>query len=330
MSEEKINDNQKISEAKTTTSEVWQQQAGFILKASWFYNKKAITDKVDANSDEFKTKIVGHPNWRFNFSARQSLHRTFEDALLASKTFFKHSDFVANPFYIPPQNEAAPVNFSKKQRVKLIDQIMNAPKEAKAESSGFLRTAFLDDGETALWVTIEEAEYADEIERQFVDKDNPLHSLVGKNCSAYLNYYFDNVDVLEKQTKHFSAEELASIKKYIAKKKFYKGAKLVTGDLKIEDGVLKIGSWSYRLDGEEPEETEEAKQPTDSETETKAEAKSDSKTSTGPTPTPKVKNNNKKKKADEEKVTVKGFPYIQVIVRSKNVGLLIRPTSKGV
>ncbi len=324
---------------ENTNPETWQQQEGFILKASWFYNKKTKNEQPKPNEDDFIVKIVGHPNWRFNFSALHSLHRSFDDALLATKTFFKHSDFAANQFYIPPKDEAAPINFSKKQRVKLIDQIMNGPKEAKAESSGLLRTAFLDNGEDALWVTIEETSYADEIEREFTNEDSPLHSLVNKECSAYINYYIDDEKLLEKQKEYFSEEELATIKQYLTKKKPYRGKKTVRGPLKIEEGVLSIGSWSYRFQGD-PEKTEEGseeekgtkeegdKELTDGESgsETGEETKREATNKKGEG---KKSGKGKGKDDSEEVIKIKGFPFLQATVRAKNIGLLIRAIPEG-
>ncbi len=309
-----------MNEEQSVNHEAWQQQEGFALKASWFYNKKAKAEQQSSDEDELSVKIVGHPNWRFNFSVVQSLHRNFEDALLASKTLFKHSEFGTNLFYIPPRDELAPVNFSKKQRVKLIDQIMHGPREAKAEPSGFLRTAFLDDGEDALWVTIEETSYADEIERKFSDEDSPLHSLAGKECLAYINYYFDDEKSLEKQKKYFSEEELETIKQYIAKKKAYKGKKTANGVLRIEQGVLSIGEWSYRLEGKDEEEVED-KDKSKSEESAKDENE-DTKEQT------KGKKEQAKGKDDSEEIKVKGIPFLTATVRSKNIGLLIRSTLK--
>ncbi len=291
-----MSENQSPSEEPNTNS-AWQQQEGFILKASWFYNKKAKSEQPESSEDDFNVKIVGHPNWRFNFSVVQALHRNFEDAILAAKTFFKHSEFTANKLYIPPKTESAPINLSKKQRVKLIDQIMHGPREAKAESSGLLRTAFLDDGEDALWVTIEEIEYADEIERKFTDEDNPLQSLIGKNCSAYVNYHIDDEKLLERQKEHFIKEELETIKQYLDKKKAYRGKKTISGPLKIEEGVVSVGSWSYSFEdkGENEEEGEEA-----------------------------TKEKKNKKSDSEEIIKVKGFPFLYVTIKAKDIGLFVR------
>ena len=238
-----------MSEVKTTpTPELWQKQAGFILKASWFSNK---SDHKEDKEDYFWTKIIDHPKWKFNFSVLQSLHRSLEDALTAAKTFFKHSEFSANEFYIPPKYESSPINFSKKRRVGLIDKIMHDALEPKAEESGFLRTAFFEDGEYGLWVTIEETEYADEVERRFSDDDSPLRSFLDKECVAYLSYFFNDKKVLDKQQEYFTEEEIKTIRQSLNINKPYVGQKVLSGTLQMPEGLLSIGSWSFPCEGTE-------------------------------------------------------------------------------
>jgi hypothetical protein len=164
----------------------WQKITDYSLRLSWLHNQPKpshleMEKMMQEEGKEVSLEIIGHPGWWQHANIFMASFDTLEDALAAAKSTLKNSDFT--PFgLLEDAPSSAPVKLSKSQRIKLIDEIMHEPVVKHAE---LVREAFLQEGDYALSVWIEELSFREDFEADFETPENPLRSFVGEIATAH-------------------------------------------------------------------------------------------------------------------------------------------------
>jgi hypothetical protein len=185
----------------------WQEQDHYELRVSWLSKESpAGNEKLEEELRELmlesgaeeeaelpSLEIAGHPGWWHYFNVEMGPHDSLDEALAAAKTVLKRSDLNPSDFNFGlPRGTKAPAQLSKSQRRKLIDQVMNPP--ARELPGGIVREAFVEAGDHALLVWIEALPFREEFSASFAAPENPLRSLIGKECVLKTQSYEDDED----------------------------------------------------------------------------------------------------------------------------------------
>lgn len=216
----------------------WLEREGFYLRVAWLgrqpredarelqeeFGQDLLEQGEEEKAQGLSLEIDGHPGWWMHFNVENGSHDALEEALAAAKTVLKRSELNAGTFnFSLPLGTKAPTQLSKRQRIGLIDQIMNPP--ARELPEGLVREAFLELGDHALSVWIERLPYREEFSAPFAAPENPLRSMVGLNCVL-------SGLGLEDAEREDGWRELAR------------------GPLAVEGTTVRLGGWSAEVDGE--------------------------------------------------------------------------------
>lgn len=161
-----------------------------------------------------------HPGWWIHLNVDSGWGETLEESLNAVKSVLKNSAFGAGVLELRRHGERAPAHVSKSQRRDLIGQIMHPRDNPRARpDDGIVREAFLKIGE--------HTPFREEFEAAFGAPENPLRSLVGRECVLHGLH----VDDYEKEEQPW--QELAR------------------GALELEGTTVRVGGWSHTFTGDE-------------------------------------------------------------------------------
>ncbi len=166
----------------------WQEVTDYSLRVGWLHNKPKpshleMQEELKKEGKEVSLEILGHPGWWLHFYVvPMASFETLEDVLATAKSTLKNSDLNASSISFEDGPSRAPVRLSKSQRIKLIDEIMHEPKE---KHEGLVREAFLQEGDYALSVWIEQLEFRPDFEATFESPENPLRSFISATATVH-------------------------------------------------------------------------------------------------------------------------------------------------
>jgi hypothetical protein len=244
----------------------WQKVKDYSLRLSWLHNQPKPShlemEKImKEEGKEVSLEITGHPGWWQHANVMMGSFETLEEALSAAKSTLKNSDFKPFGFFDAPGS--APVKLSKSQRIKLIDEIMHEP---VVKHEGLTREAFLQEGDYALSVWIEELSFREDFEAAFETPENPLRSFVGEIATAYTAPLTEDEDEDELDLGDFesdddpdmedlSEEELVETIGALERMKDVDDdtdwQEVAKGVVKIEGNTLYVGEWQCAVPNEE-------------------------------------------------------------------------------
>lgn len=251
----------------------WQKVKDYALRIGWLHNKPKpshleMQEVMKEQGKEVSLEITGHPGWWQHAHVMMGSFETLEDALNAAKSTLKNSDF--KPSILVFDDDApssAPVKLSKGQRVKLIDEIMHEP---KVPHEGLVREAFLQEGDYALSVWIEELSFREDFEAEFETPENPLRSLVGEVATAYTAPLVEDDDEDELDLGEFdtdddpdmedlSEEEMVEVLNNFEKMKDVNARavddedwqEVAKGVVRLEGNTLHVGEWQCDIPNDE-------------------------------------------------------------------------------
>lgn len=188
----------------------WQEITEYSLRVGWLHTKPTpsqleLQEAIKENDKNASLEIVGHPGWWLHsYVVAMVTFETLDDALASAKSTLKNSDLNGAGFGLEDALSKAPAKLSKSQRVKLIDEIMHEPKE---KHEGLVREAFLQEGDYALSVWIEELSFRPDFEAAFVAPENPLRSFVDKAATIYSAPLVESEEEDELDLGDFEAED---------------------------------------------------------------------------------------------------------------------------
>jgi hypothetical protein len=217
----------------------WQETPHFDVRVDWLTRTQSETqekhqaeilemlkEQAQEIGEDFTDLPIGgiqqrYPGWFVHFNVANIFADSLEEALLEAKKVIKNSDFSASAFgrmaLVSDKLEdySAPAKPFKAQRLELIHQL-ETPKEEVGKFD-FFREAFLEVGEYALHVSLEDIAYREEFETTFGSPANPIRSMIGLECSVSRGNDDDWEDI-------------------------------VTGELELEGNTVRVGSWSREFE----------------------------------------------------------------------------------
>jgi hypothetical protein len=249
----------------------WQKVTDYALRMGWLHTKPKpshleMQAALKEDDKDISLEIVGHPGWWSHFNIMMASFGSLEDALSVAKSTLKNSDFSATVLNFDAPNASAPVKLSKGQRIKLIDQIMHEP-EVKHE--GIFREAFVQEGDYALSVWIEELSFREDFEVAFETPENPLRSFVGETVTVFTAPLgTDDEDELtigefeadDPEMEDMSEKEMVEVLGALEKMKDIDEdiedantdwKEVAKGVVKLEGNTLSVGEWQCVIANEE-------------------------------------------------------------------------------
>lgn len=195
---------------ESTLPREWQKVTDYALRIGWLHNQPKpshleMQEAMKAEGKAVSLEIVGHPGWWQHAHVMMGSFETLEEALAAAKSTLKNSDF--KPSVLAFDNlspSSAPVRLSKNQRIKLIDEIMHEP---VVRHEDLVREAFLQEGDYALLVWIEELSFREDFEAAFETPENPLRSFIGEVATAFTAPLTEEDDEDELDLGDFEADD---------------------------------------------------------------------------------------------------------------------------
>jgi hypothetical protein len=239
----------------------WQKVSDYSLRIGWLHNQPKpshleMQEMFKAEGKEVSLEILGHPGWWNYANVFMNSFGTLEEALAAAKSTLKNSDFKPSGFMLEESpSTSAPVKLSKSQRIKLIDEIMHEP---AIKHEDLLREAFVQEGDYALSVWIEELSFREDFEAAFESPENPLRSFVGETATVHTAPLVEDEDEDELDLGDFesdddpdmedlSEEELVETIGALERMKDVDDdtdwQEVAKGMVKIEGNTLLVGEW---------------------------------------------------------------------------------------
>ncbi len=172
---------------ESSLPEQWRKVTDCSLRIGWLHNQPKpsqleLQEVMKEQGKDVSLEILGHPGWWNYANVYMNSFGSLEEALTAAKSTLKNSDFKPSAFNFDEPLATVPVKLSKSQRIKLIDEIMHEP---VVKHEDLLREAFVQEGDYALSVWIEELSFREDFEAAFETPENPLRSFVGETVTVF-------------------------------------------------------------------------------------------------------------------------------------------------
>jgi hypothetical protein len=253
----------------------WRKITDYSLRIGWLHNQpKAsqleLEQVMKEEGKEVSLEIIGHPGWWSYAHIMMGSFGSLDDALAAAKSTLKNSDFKPSVFILDESvPSSAPVKLSKSQRIKLIDEIVHEP---TLKHEDLLREAFVQEGDYALSVWIEELSFREDFEAAFETLENPLRSFVGETVTVFTAPLGTDDDDLEDEVdmgefeaddpemEDMSEEEMVEVLGALEKMKDIDEAvedanpdwkEVAKGVVRLEGNTLFVGEWQCVINNEE-------------------------------------------------------------------------------
>ena len=182
----------------------WRRKEEFVFRAAWRSKRnerRSLAERVALESlsqgkavpfiaqleledSPFKNR---HEGWHHYFILQtMTFFKSFGGMLDGVKSFLKRNDLDAGSFEMMFRDAPAPVRLSKSQRVALIDRFVNGVKQYpfKDKAGEEVFSIFQTYGDYALDVSVEYVVLRPSFDTVFGAEDNPVKSLVGKQCTV--------------------------------------------------------------------------------------------------------------------------------------------------